>query len=475
MRSICNIDISNKGLNGYLNSDTGENSLIIAFTNYKGYNTNLKIEITDILNNVYLHEFNKTYTIPQTYYKGNGTMKIRLLSSEKNSEYTTIKCLLFDDQKNIYCKLDSERNFVFYVANTSNSKEIPIASTSSIGGIKVGNNLSIRKDGTLDSVGTVGPQGPQGLTGPAGPTGPQGPKGDTGPVGPQGLKGDTGATGPQGPKGDIGESNVLTIGTVLKGEEAGASITGKAPSQVLNLILPKGDTGPAGPQGPKGDTGPAGPQGPTGGFDINKVYPIGAVYISVVATSPATIFGGTWERFANGKTIIGVDENDSDFSTVKKTGGEKKHVLTIAELPSHSHTGTSGSAGGHTHSVTGTAGSSGAHNHSGSSNSTGAHTHKVGSDLDAYEKTSGSRVYSVHRSGGSNVSGAQYQDNSGSSGAHSHTITIGSGGAHTHSVTGEAGSSGAHTHTITIGSAGSGNAHNVLQPFITVYMWVRTA
>lgn len=226
-----------------------------------------------------------------------------------------------------------------------------------------------------------------------------------------------------------------------------------------------------------------------GDFNIDKVYPLGAIYISVLETSPSDLFGGTWERFANGKTLIGVDENDADFNTVKKTGGEKSHTLTVQEMPTHTHaqnahnhTGSSGSAGAHTHTISGSAASAGAHGHSASSNSTGSHTHKVGSDLDAYERTSGARVYSVHRSGGSNVSGAQYQDNSGSAGAHSHTISVGSGGAHTHSVSGSAGSNGAHTHTVSVGSTtavnqntGGSGAHNNIPPYITVYMWVRIA
>ena len=88
---------------------------------------------------------------------------------------------------------------------------------------------------------------------------------------PQGKKGDTGATGATGP------ANVLTIGSVTSGSEAGATIEGTAPNQTLNLVLPKGDkgdigpTGPQGPrgvqgeQGPQGATGPQGPEGPVGG------------------------------------------------------------------------------------------------------------------------------------------------------------------------------------------------------------------
>lgn len=70
-----------------------------------------------------------------------------------------------------------------------------------------------------------------------------------------------------GPKGDTGPANTLTIGTVEPGAVAGASITGEAPNQTLNLTLPqgeKGDQGIQGIQGPKGDTGDKGDKGDQG-------------------------------------------------------------------------------------------------------------------------------------------------------------------------------------------------------------------
>lgn len=57
-----------------------------------------------------------------------------------------------------------------------------------------------------------------------------------------------------------------------------------------------------------------------------KVYPIGSIYVSVNSTNPSELFGGTWERFANGKVLVGVDEEDTDFNEVEKEGGEKEHM-----------------------------------------------------------------------------------------------------------------------------------------------------
>lgn len=42
-----------------------------------------------------------------------------------------------------------------------------------------------------------------------------------------------------------------------------------------------------------------------------------------------------------GKVPVGVDDSDTDFATVEKTGGEKTHTLTVDELAKHEHSGTS--------------------------------------------------------------------------------------------------------------------------------------
>ena len=54
------------------------------------------------------------------------------------------------------------------------------------------------------------------------------------------------------------------------------------------------------------------------------IYPIGSIYISTVQTNPAAIFGGgQWVSFGIGKTLVGVDTTDTDFSSAEKTGGSK--------------------------------------------------------------------------------------------------------------------------------------------------------
>lgn len=75
----------------------------------------------------------------------------------------------------------------------------------------------------------------------------------------------------------------------------------------------------------------------TSGNIFLKSYPVGSIYISTSSENPGNIYGGTWEEYGKGRTLVGVDSSDSDFSTVEKLGGEKSHTLTIDEMPSHNH------------------------------------------------------------------------------------------------------------------------------------------
>lgn len=61
-------------------------------------------------------------------------------------------------------------------------------------------------------------------------------------------------------------------------------------------------------------------------------YPVGAIYLSVNNTDPATLFGGAWERIG-GRFLLGADETYKAGST----GGEAEHTLTIDEMPRHNH------------------------------------------------------------------------------------------------------------------------------------------
>jgi microcystin-dependent protein len=111
---------------------------------------------------------------------------------------------------------------------------------------------------------------------------------------------------------------------------------------------------------------------------------------------------------------------------VAATGGSNTIALSSAEMPSHTHSGTTDSGG--------------SHNHTGSTSNTGTHSHDGTRRGNARRPDQGAGFY--------------YTDgntNTGDSGAHSHNLTIDSGGA--------------HTHTFTTSSAGSGAAHENRPPY----------
>jgi hypothetical protein len=61
---------------------------------------------------------------------------------------------------------------------------------------------------------------------------------------------------------------------------------------------------------------------------VERDHPVGSLYISENATSPAELYGGTWERI-EGKFIM----DASDTYQAGSTGGEAEHTLTEGELP----------------------------------------------------------------------------------------------------------------------------------------------
>jgi hypothetical protein len=74
-------------------------------------------------------------------------------------------------------------------------------------------------------------------------------------------------------------------------------------------------------------------------LDVDLIYPVGSIYLSVNSTSPATLFGGTWTQ------LIGSFLYMSTSSLT--TGGASSHAhstnattLAINQMPSHNHAGT---------------------------------------------------------------------------------------------------------------------------------------
>lgn len=64
---------------------------------------------------------------------------------------------------------------------------------------------------------------------------------------------------------------------------------------------------------------------------LDRIQPVGSLYFSTSSTSPASLFGGTWERYAQGRVMVSASDTDEDF-TVGKTGGEKTSPIDLSKL-----------------------------------------------------------------------------------------------------------------------------------------------
>lgn len=155
---------------------------------------------------------------------------------------------------------------------------------------------------------------------PSGPPGRRGPKGDTGAGVPPG-----GAAGQYLRKASAAEDDT---------EWSDLPTPPVIPTKVSDLQNDSGFVDAAGAaaaapvQSVNGQTGDV--SVPT--LSLLDVYPVGSIYMSVNSTSPATLFGGTWEQIQD-TFLLAAGPNHAAGST----GGEENHVLTVDEMPSHNH------------------------------------------------------------------------------------------------------------------------------------------
>ena len=82
---------------------------------------------------------------------------------------------------------------------------------------------------------------------------------------------------------------------------------------------------------------------------LQALYPVGSIYINATnSTNPGTLLGfGTWTAFGAGRVPVGFNASDPLFDTAEETGGSKD-----ATVVSHTHTATSTVTDpGHTHNT----------------------------------------------------------------------------------------------------------------------------
>lgn len=209
----------------------------------------------------------------------------------------------------------------------------------------------------------------------------------------------------------------------------------------------------------------------TDATDLKKVYPVGIVTFFASNVNPNTAFPGTtWTYLTEGanRTIRIGSENGSD---VKGLGGADTVALSIGHIPAHTH-GFSGTTSWFDYGTKYTDGQ-GAHDHDRGNMEISGNFGWFRSDSRLYYVADGAFAMSDSQSGHS-WTGNNYTYGAPVNFYASRTWTGRTSwvGAHAHGV-----GIGGHNHTFSgnTGATGSGAAFSVLNTYIKLMAWVRTA
>ena len=175
-------------------------------------------------------------------------------------------------------------------------------------------------------------------------------------------------------------------------------------------------------------------------FARRYFFPIGFIFISTSATSPAVLYGDTWARWGEGRVPLGIGSSLANTVTTfgasaqgainrtasEEMGGSISHALTTAQLASHNHPMP------HDHRTFVSGGQS--QNNGG-----------IGVGLVGWERNSFRNVVKTSHIETGDVYWENWNPNT------------------------------SDTRTANTSNSGSGTAHNNIQPYITCYMWKKTA
>jgi hypothetical protein len=194
------------------------------------------------------------------------------------------------------------------------------------------------------------------------------------------------------------------------------------------------------------------------GGESAEAFPVGAVFIAVVNTDPATLLGyGTWSAFGAGRVLIGRDAGDTDFDTAEETGGAKAKAISA-------HAGAT--VGNHTFTQPADHSFNEVVSHTHTTDSQGAHVH------DEYRNSATTGGLDGWGAGDTSTNTATLTGyDTGSAGGHTHTAAAPAGAVASFTKSHASGAVDAHS----VGQASAHTDLNVVQPYIVVYMWKRTA
>ena len=175
--------------------------------------------------------------------------------------------------------------------------------------------------------------------------------------------------------------------------------------------------------------------------NILQAYPVGSIYMSVVETNPAELFGGTWEAMP-GRVLIGAGVSDFDINYVAgTTGGSRSRTLTSSNIPKHTHTVE----------IKETAAT---HNHR-----NGVYDEAAPGNGPLSSNYGAIKMYPTASQHVMSADGSSFGTNT--------QLYMGYTSA----------TSAVHTHEVQVGYYGAKNPTeiSVMQPYLVVYMWKRTA
>lgn len=180
---------------------------------------------------------------------------------------------------------------------------------------------------------------------------------------------------------------------------------------------------------------------------LQAMHPVGSIYLNATNSSnPSILLGfGTWASFGAGRMPVGFDATNPLFNASEETGGTANAVVV-----SHDHTAT-------------TTLSSTTHTHSGTTSTVADHVHPSGIRLEALSATYGTAYVAPSGDMLDHISGPTTNStNTLGAGSHNHTITTGNNSA-------------TPTASTSVEFAGVSGTDQNYPPYITVYMWKRTA
>ena len=215
---------------------------------------------------------------------------------------------------------------------SSGTHTLPAATSSTLGGVKIGSNITVNS-GTI-SISKTNVTNALGYTPPTTDTKYTLPTASAWTLG--GVK--------------IGSNITENSGTISLTKANVTSALGYTPPTTdTKYTLPTGNASTAG--GVKLSDSTSSTSSTSGGIAATPAavkaaiaeaklaaWPIGSIYMSVNSTSPANLFGGTWERIY--ETFLFAASSSYPAGS---TGGEFTHKLTQSELPDYSLSVANGS------------------------------------------------------------------------------------------------------------------------------------